>query len=161
MCFFRILVFKQTLTKTRLFLVIQYISLVCEYLAISTRGAIDGWSFLGLAEEGIVWVAAPELFTWVKGAILQGTEGALLKTNITARKRSVWPHHQSDSLNDSRLKMKRDENRDSTTTISTTVLYWQKHHPFTESLYTTLYKRHRPFMQTQPGIISTSAHSSD
>lgn len=48
-------------------------------LSISTRGAVDGWSFLGLAEEGIVWVAAPELLTRVKGAILQGTKGELLK----------------------------------------------------------------------------------
>lgn len=32
---------------------------VFEYLPIPTHGAINGRSFLGLAEEGIVWVATP------------------------------------------------------------------------------------------------------
>lgn len=50
------------------------VQLVYKYLPIPTHGAIDGWSFLGLAEEGIVWVATPQLLTWVKCAILQGTE---------------------------------------------------------------------------------------
>lgn len=38
-------------------------------LPISTHGAVNRGSFLGLAEEGIVWVATPQLLTRVKGAI--------------------------------------------------------------------------------------------
>lgn len=47
---------------------------LCKYLPIPTHGAINGWSFLGLAEEGIVWMATPQLLAWIKCAILQGTE---------------------------------------------------------------------------------------
>lgn len=54
----------QTIGKKRL----------CKYLPIPTRGAVNGRSFLGLAEEWILWMATPQLLTWIKCAILQGTE---------------------------------------------------------------------------------------
>lgn len=45
-----------------------------EYLSISTHGAVDGRPFLGLAEEGIVRMAAPQLLAWVKRAVLWDTD---------------------------------------------------------------------------------------
>lgn len=42
-----------------------------DYLPVPAHGAVDGGSFLGLAEEGIFWVAAPQLLAWVKCAVLQ------------------------------------------------------------------------------------------
>ena len=47
---------------------------VCVYLPVSTHGTVDGWSLLGLAEEGVVRVTAPELLTGVIGPVLQNTE---------------------------------------------------------------------------------------
>lgn len=45
-----------------------------RYLSVPTHGAVDGRPFLGLAEEGIVWMAAPQLLAWVKRAVLWDTE---------------------------------------------------------------------------------------
>lgn len=45
-----------------------------KYLPIATRGAVNGGSFLGFAEEGIFWVATPQLLARVKCAILRGTK---------------------------------------------------------------------------------------
>lgn len=45
-----------------------------RYLSIPTHGAVDGRPFLGLAEERIVWMAAPQLLAWVKRAVLWDTE---------------------------------------------------------------------------------------
>lgn len=45
-----------------------------KYLSVPAHGAIDGGSFLGFAEEGIVWMATPQLLAWVKRAVLQGTD---------------------------------------------------------------------------------------
>lgn len=59
-----------------------------EYLSIPTHGAVDGRPFLGLAEEGIVWMAAPQLLAWVKRAVLWDTdrgstsEGSPEKTKV-------------------------------------------------------------------------------
>lgn len=47
-----------------------------KYLAVPAHGAIDGGSFLGFAEEGIVWMATPQLLARVKCAVLQGTDKA-------------------------------------------------------------------------------------
>lgn len=45
-----------------------------QYLSVPTHGAVDGRPFLGLAEEGIVWMAAPQLLAGVKCAVLWDTE---------------------------------------------------------------------------------------
>lgn len=45
-----------------------------QYLSIPTHGAVDGRPLLGLAEEGIVWMATPQLLAWVKRAVLWDTE---------------------------------------------------------------------------------------
>lgn len=55
------------------FVVVMY-----QHLSVPTHGSVNGWSLLGLAEEWIVWVTTPQLLTWVKWAILWGTERLLM-----------------------------------------------------------------------------------
>lgn len=43
------------------------------YLSCSTLGAINGRAFLGLAEERVLRVAAPQLLARVVGAVLKET----------------------------------------------------------------------------------------
>ena len=68
-----------------------------KYLPVSAHGAVDGRAFLGLAEERVVWVAAPQLLARVEGPVLrEGTETEGIQQTPAAaplhRRRSTIQH---------------------------------------------------------------------
>lgn len=123
------------------------IQIVHQYLSIPTHGAINRRPFLGLAEERIVWVAAPQLLTWVKRAILQGTErGSILQLKVLLHstrthrvKVSQVNYRETAGMRLNTENENRDEKRNITTTITTTVYTRQEgHRPRAVSLHCTL-----------------------
>lgn len=73
-----------------------------RYLSVPTHGAVDGRPFLGLAEEGIVWMAAPQLLARVKRAVLWDTERGGASEGSPEKKKESKEETPVDTIQPSR-----------------------------------------------------------